>query len=82
MNPLPPFPTFKVYALIKQTGLHLNYVYAGGGSSVTFGSGFYGTREEAEQFRILEILKETTQGESKYHVFELEIPNPICQEKI
>lgn len=75
MQPLKPQPLFKVYAVIKQTGLNLNYVY-GTGSNITFGPGFYGTREEAEQLRTLELLKSTDTANSEYHVFELEIPNP------
>lgn len=75
MQPLKPAPTFKVYAVIKQTGLQMSYVY-GSGSSVTFGAGFYGSREEAEQLRTLELLKKTDLAPSEYHVFELEIPNP------
>lgn len=75
MQPLEPQPTFKVYAVLKQTGLNLSYVY-GSGSSVTFGAGFYGTREEAEQLRTLELLKNTDTAHSEYHVFELEVPNP------
>ena len=78
MSPLKPQSTFKVYAVIKQTGLHMSYVY-GSGSSVTFGAGFYGSREEAEQLRTLELLKSTDTGFSEYHVFELEIPNPVYQ---
>ena len=77
MVPLKPQPTFKVYAVIKQTGLLMSYVYGNGSSSsVTFGPGFYGSREEAEQLRTLELLKSTDSGSSEYHVFELEIPNP------
>ncbi len=79
MEPLKPLPTFKIYAVIKQTGLQMSYVY-GGGSSVIFGSGFYGTRQEAEQLRTLELLKNTDTVFSEYHVFELEIPNPTYQE--
>lgn len=75
MQPLKPQPTFKVYAVIKQTGLQMSYVY-GSGSSVTFGAGFYGSREEAEQLRTLELLKKTDTVHSEYHVFELEVPNP------
>lgn len=75
MQPLKPQPTFKVYAVIKQTGLQMSYVY-GSGSSVTFGAGFYGSREEAEQLRTLELLKSTESGTNEYHVFELEVPNP------
>lgn len=75
MQPLKPTPTFKVYAVIKQTGLQMSYVY-GAGSSITFGPGFHGTREEAEQLRTLELLKSTDTAHSEYHVFELEVPNP------
>ena len=75
MQPLKPQPTFKVYAVLKQTGLNLTYVY-GAGSNVTFGAGFYGSREEAEQLRTLELLKDTATPKSQYHVFELDIPNP------
>ena len=76
MQPLKPQPTFKVYAVIKQTGLNLTYVY-GSGSNITFGPGFYGSREEAEQLRTLELLKSSDSGSSEYHVFELEVPNPV-----
>jgi hypothetical protein len=80
MEPIKPVKTFKVYTVIKQTGLSMSYVYGSSSpSSVTFGPGFYGTREEAEQLRTVEILKDTTSG-NKYHVFELEIPNPVYQE--
>lgn len=79
MEPIKPPQTFKIYTLIKQTGLSMSYVY-GSSSNITFGPGFYPTREEAEHSRTLEILKDTTQGASKYHVFELEIPNPTYQE--
>lgn len=75
MQPLDPQPTFKVYSLIKQTGLMLSNVY-GPGPNITFGAGFYATREEAEHLRTLELLKDTSTGFSEYHVFELEIPNP------
>jgi hypothetical protein len=78
MEPIKPLKTFKVYAVIKQTGLSMTYVYGSGVNSVTFGPGFYGNREEAEQIRTLELLKETSGA--KYHVFELEVPNPAYQE--
>ena len=57
----------------------MSYVYSSG-SNVTFGPGFYTTREEAEQHRTLEILKDTNGGAHEYHVFELEFPNPAYQE--
>ena len=79
MEPLKPLPTFKIYTLIKQTGLQMSYVYGGMSSGVNFGAGFYGTRLEAEQARTIELLRDT-ESASKYHVFELEIPNPAYQE--
>lgn len=80
MEPLKPPPTFKVYTVIKQTGLAMSYVYTSMPGSLNFGSGFYGTRNEAEQARTFELLKETVEPKPKYHVFELEIPNPVYQE--
>ena len=80
MEPLIPPKTFKVYTLIKQTGLLMNYVYVAGTGHVQFGPGFYATRDEAEHSRTLELLKDTATPRSWYHVFELEIPNPAYQE--
>lgn len=81
MEPLIPPKTFKVYTLIKQTGLLMNYVYVAGTAHVQFGPGFYATRDEAEHSRTLELLKDTATPRSHYHVFELEIPNPAYQEE-
>jgi hypothetical protein len=78
VEPLKPPKTFKVYTLIKQSGLLLNYVYVPGTGATQYGPVFYASRDEAEHSRTLELLKETTG--SKYHVFELEIPNPVYQE--
>lgn len=80
MEPLTPPKTFKVYAVVKQTGLGLTYVYGASTASAHFGPGFYATREEAEHLRTLELLKDTTIGFSAYHVFELEISNPAYRE--
>ena len=80
MEPLKPPKTFKVYSLIKQTGLLLNNVYASGTAHIQYGPGFYATRDEAELSRTLELLKDTATPKSRYHVFELDIPNPAYQE--
>ena len=80
MEPLKPPQTFKVYTVIKQTGLALGYVYSSASSNVSFGSGFFGSRDEAEKARTYELLKETADPKPRYHVFELEIPNPAYQE--
>ena len=79
MEPLKPPPTFLVYTVLKQTGLSLSYVYSSGSSTISLGSGFYGTRDEAEKVRTYELLKDTTDPKPHYHVFELEIPNPVFQ---
>lgn len=80
MEPLKPPPTFKVYTVIKQTGLSLGYVYSSSSSAVSFGSGFYGSRDEAEKARTYELLKDTTDPKPHYHVFEMEVPNPAYKE--
>lgn len=80
MEPLKPPATFKVYTVIKQSGLTMSYVYSGVTSTINLGAGFYGTREVAEQARTYELLKDTTDPKPRYHVFELEIPNPAYQE--
>lgn len=80
MEPLKPPPTFKVYTVIKQAGVTMSYVYVSMPNSLNFGPGFYGTRHEAEQARTFELLKETATPKPQYHVFELEIPNPVYQE--
>ena len=80
MEPLKPPPTFKIYTVIKQSGLSMSYVYVSSPNTVTYGAGFYGTRHEAEQARTFELLKDTTVPKPTYHVFELDVPNPAYQE--
>ena len=80
MESLKPPKTFKVYSLIRQTGLLMNYVYVPGTGATQFGPGFYTNREDAEHSRTLELLKETSETRSHFHVFELEIPNPAYRE--
>ena len=80
MAPLDPPPTYQVYTVIKQTGMSMSYVYVSMPNSLNFGSGFYGTRHEAEQARTFEMLKDNSVPKPRYHVFELEVPNPAYQE--
>lgn len=80
MEPIKPPPTYKVYTVIKQTGMTMSYVYVSTPNTINFGPGFYGTLHEAEQARTFEILKDTAEPKPKYHVFELEVPNPVYQE--
>lgn len=77
MEPIKPPKTIKVFQLIKQNGL--NFTYSGTGTS-GMGIGFYSTQHEAEHNRTIEVLKDITTPKPKYHVFELDIPNPAYQE--
>lgn len=80
MEPLKPPKVLKVYTLIKQTGASFNYT--AGGMNPNIGVGFYLSRDEAEHHRTVEVLKDTTIGPTKpkWHIFELEFPNPVAEE--
>jgi len=77
MQPLTPPKTIKVFQLLKQNGLYFSA--AGNSSNANIGMGFYLSREEAEQNRTMEVLKNSNGVE--YHIFELEIPNPAYREE-
>jgi len=81
MESIKPPKTFKVYTLIKQTGASFTYT-SGSASSSQLGLGFFVTLQEAEHTRTVEVLKDTTTGATKpkFHIFELEVPNPIYEE--
>lgn len=79
MEPIKPPKIIKVYQLVKQTGMSLSY---GGTGTSGLGAGFYSTQQEAEHNRTLETLKDTTSGpKPKWHIWELDIPNPAYQEQ-
>lgn len=79
MEPINPPRTIKVYQLVKQSGL--SFTTTGSSGAVSLGLGFYSTLQEAEHNRTLEVLKDTTTGtKPRFHVFELEVPNPVYQE--
>jgi hypothetical protein len=73
--------TIKVYQLIRQTGMSM--ISAGSGTA-GLGIGFYSTQSDAEQNRTMEILRDTSTGtgvnKPKFHLFELEMPNPAYTE--
>ena len=81
MESIKPPKTFKVYTLIKQTGASFTYT-SGSASSSPLGMGFFVTLQEAEHCRTVEVLKDTSTGPTKpqFHIFELEVPNPVYQE--
>lgn len=69
----------KIYQLVRQSGMMFNAVGSSGAHSL--GIGFYNTMTEAEHNRTMEVLKDTSTPKSKYHVFELDVPNPAYQEE-
>lgn len=79
MEPISPPKNYKVYQLVKRTGLLMQPVGNSGVQSL--GLGFYASQQEAEYNRTMEILKDTTVGpKPEYFVFELEVPNPVYKE--
>jgi hypothetical protein len=82
MEPLKPPKTIKLYQLVRQTGMSFTNTGGSSSASVGLGIGFYPSLQEAEQNRTMEVLKDTTSGinKPKWHVFELEFPNPAYEE--
>lgn len=78
MEPIKPPKTVRVFQLVRQTGL--SFINSGSSSPSAMGIGFYPTLQEAEHSRTLEVLKDTSSTKPKYHVFELEFPNPAYEE--
>jgi len=80
MEPIKPPEVLKIYQLMRQTGM--NFSPAAIVSPTNLGSGIFATLQEAEHNRTLEVLKDTTSGVNKprWHIFELEVPNPAYQE--
>ena len=52
----------------------------GGTSTSGLGLGFYSTLNEAEMNRTAEILKANSDKKEKFHIFELDVPNPAYEE--
>ena len=75
MEPMLAPKTIEVYMLLKQTGLTFMPVTTGANS---LGTGFYSTSKEAEYQRTLEIIRDESAigPKSKFHIFELTVPNP------
>ena len=82
MEPIKPPKTVKIYQLIRQTGMTFTGTGVSSAVSAGLGIGFYSSLQEAEHNRTLEALKDTTTGINKprWHVFELEFPNPAYEE--
>lgn len=78
MESIKPPKFIKIYSLVKQSGMYFSS--AGSSGTQSIGLGFYTNLQEAEFNRTAEILKDTNQGKDRYHVFELEVPNPVYRE--
>ena len=81
MEPIKPPKVLKIYQLMRQTGMSFSSA-AVSSNPISLGSGIFPTLQEAEHNRTLEVLKDTTTGMNKprWHIFELEIPNPAYEE--
>lgn len=74
----PEYLTFWVLFSQSSTSLHFSTT----GTMVTpgassFGTGFYATRDDAEKARTFAILNDKM--DNRYHIFELDFPNPAYQ---
>lgn len=78
MEPIKPPKTLKIYQLVRQSGM----TFSNSATSTihNLGSGFFLSQQEAEHHRTLEVLKEIGGSKNYWHIFELEVPNPIYQE--
>jgi hypothetical protein len=82
MESIKPPKTIKLYQLVRQTGMAFTTAGSSSSASAGIGIGFYPSLQEAEHNRTMEVLKDTTSGNNKprWHVFELEFPNPAYEE--
>jgi hypothetical protein len=63
------------YLLVSQSSSSLFFsTHSVNHSNMSYGSGFYASRDEAEKARTLAILGD--KAGNTYHIFELEFPNP------
>lgn len=78
MRPLPVEPFLKVYLLLRQNGTYLNA--AGYDQNAGLGSGFFLSQADAEMVRTREILALKSDCTDRFHIYEIEIPNPAYKE--
>lgn len=76
MESIKPPKIIKVYQLLRQNGIN----FSNPGSASSMGIGFYSTLQEAEHNRTMEVLKIPSGSKDKFHIFELDIPNPAYEE--
>lgn len=65
--------------LLRQDGTYLNP--AGYDANAGLGSGFFITQSDAEMYRTKELLGQKPDSTAKYHIYEIEIPNPAYKDK-
>lgn len=81
MEPIKAPKTIKVYSLVKQNGLNFSMSSSSGSSGSNIGVGFFTTLQEAEHYRTIEVLKVSSGNRDQFHIYELEVPNPIYEGK-
>ena len=79
MEPIRAPKTIKIYSLVKQNGMSFGSPSSSSSGSTNIGLGYFITLQEAEHYRTLELLKASATKE-KFHIFELEVPNPTYEE--
>jgi hypothetical protein len=77
VKPLAVDPYLTVYMLLSQNGTYL--ATWGYDSGANLGGGFFLTRESAEHARTKELLTQSSENKTQYHIYEIEIPNPAYQ---
>ena len=78
MTPKPTPETIRVYQLMRMnTSNGLNFGAVSAMSTPSLGPGIFLSEAEAEQYRTIEILKNSDGAE--FYVFELEFPNPALK---
>ncbi len=79
MESIKPPKVIKVYHLVKQSGMYFSSVGASGSQGI--GLGFYTNLQEAEFNRTAEILKSSSDKQERFHIYELDVPNPVYKEE-
>jgi hypothetical protein len=76
MKALEPPTLLTIYMLLKQDGLVFAPAPVIAPGPIT-SCGFFATREDAEMYRTHQTLLIPSTATTTYHVFELQVPNPL-----
>ena len=77
MKPLEAPEFTRMFVLIQQSSTTFYFNTTGTSvGQISYGSGFYTSRDDAEKARTLAVLSDKNDPPYQYHIFELEFPNP------